>query len=53
MPIATVKCDICGETVNKCRTLTIGDGKRACRIHSETQIAVNEMTVTKNQLPRP
>jgi len=36
MPIPQTVCSICGETVNKAQTLHIGDGKRACRKHSET-----------------
>lgn len=36
MPIKQVTCCICNEVVNKAQTLSVGEGKRACRSHSET-----------------
>lgn len=33
MPPKQCMCCICGQTVNKCKTYHVGDGKRACREH--------------------
>ncbi|MCK9458545.1 MAG: hypothetical protein M0R80_02815 [Proteobacteria bacterium] len=43
MPVKTVVCSVCGETVTHRQTLHLGDGKRACRKHSETQAAAEDM----------
>ena len=43
MPVKTVVCAVCGQTVSHRQTLHLGDGKRACRSHSETQAAAADM----------
>jgi hypothetical protein len=40
---ATVICSICGKEVSKRQSLSIGDGKRACREHQETHAAVQKL----------
>lgn len=43
MPVKKVICSICGQEVNHRQTLALGDNKRACRSHSETQLAAEDM----------
>jgi hypothetical protein len=43
MPAKTVTCAICGEEVTKRQTYSIGDGKRACKKHEETQEKATEL----------
>lgn len=40
---ATVICSICGKEISKRQSLSIGDGKRACREHQETQQAAHQL----------
>lgn len=47
MPAKTYTCTICGETVTKPKSYAIGDGKRACRTHEETQKAREEILEKK------
>jgi hypothetical protein len=49
MPIPQTVCSVCGETVNKAQTLHIGDGKRACRKHSETTQKSQEVLAEKQR----
>jgi len=41
--MAEIICAICGAKTSKRKTLSIGDGKRACRTHDETQTAAKEI----------
>lgn len=38
----TITCAICGNEVSKRQSLSIGDGKRACRTHEQTTVASKE-----------
>lgn len=49
MPAKTVVCDICKQEVSKRSTLSIGDGKRACRHHEHTQQVSEEIALQEKQ----
>lgn len=38
-----VTCSICSQSVSKRQTLSVGDGKRACRSHQEAQAASKQL----------